>query len=1158
MPMSRSCINVIRLVLLTTLCGASFQGKTLHAQQETFADQFETPHNFLRDGVAASGWDGFLGAAERETADRIEVADGLLHLQSTRGRYQEAWNPLGPLIYKTVTTDFKATVQVADYESVSYNNGGIMARVASDSDAGRGEDWISVDYFPIYGGIYARMADNGRRSEKGSNGQGKNADRYLQMERKGNLFFLRHSADGVKWQELNGSPFQRNDLVNVPLQVGLFQATYSDQQGQVSYDDFSLELNAPVKQARLLAPQHRSVGLPPQLALQWIPGHNATHHDLYFGTSSDDVSAANPTSPRGVYLGRFSADVMQQNLEGLDDACVYHWRVDAVTPEGVQVGEVSRFTTYDRTLADFDSFDSSEELMTRWKVTGNGTISLETGRGERAGKSLGLTAIGRQVVETSFTFDQKQDWQSSTYNFRSLRLYLRTDSGAHLSKLWLACEDGDWGSKRAQVEYSGDLSDLADQWVRWDVDLRSFLRSNPSLRLDHINRLAIGIQGEGKLLVDDLSVEYQVSETDPSEQALSPSIQTAVWPRYIDPTRFVDPVPFDQVTVTGGIWRERMNVNREVSLPHVWGRCESSTKANGEDSRRLDNFAKAAGLMQGGFTGTFFNDSDVYKIIEGTANSLQNHPDPELEAYTDRVIDLIAGAQWDDGYLFTFYSLPERRPEARWSNVGSMHELYCAGHLIEAAIAYERATGKRKLLDVAIRFADLICDTFGPSGRGDAPGHQEIELALFRLYDATGEKRYLATARFFIDQRGKKDRLRRYGTYSQDHKRFVEQENGVGHSVRAGYLYCAATDIARLEHDEAYANALFRIWDNVTSRKMYLTGGLGQPGGPEGFAGDYELGNGCYAETCSGIAFAMWNHRLHLMTGESKYADLIERTFYNNMLSALSAEGDRHYYTNPLETGGRQRWPWPGHDCACCPSNLVRVISSIGGYAYSHREDVIRVNQYLDSRAEVTLGDNRILLTQQTRYPWDGDIRIEVNPDQDAEFEMKLRIPGWARNQPVPSNLYDYLESVNSSVSLSINDRPMPVEIREGYVSIRRVWKKEDVIHLMIPMPVRKVLAHPRATADKGLVAVERGPLVYCAEFKDNQRDASSWQLSDSAELKAEWNDDLLGGAVTLVEMEQDTDQQTGNLTLIPYYLYSNRGVGRMRVWLPRVSGEDQ
>ena len=386
----------------------------------------------------------------------------------------------------------------------------------------------------------------------------------------------------------------------------------------------------------------------------------------------------------------------------------------------------------------------------------------------------------------------------------------------------------------------------------------------------------------------------------------------------------------------------------------------------------------------------------------------------------------------------------------------------------------------------------------------------------------------------------------------------MEQENGVGHSVRAGYLYCAATDIARLEHDEAYANALFRIWDNVTSRKMYLTGGLGQPGGPEGFAGDYELGNGCYAETCSGIAFAMWNHRLHLLTGESKYADLIERTFYNNMLSALSAEGDRHYYTNPLETGGRQRWPGPGHDCACCPSNLVRVISSIGGYAYSHREDVIRVNQYLDSRAEVTLGDHRILLTQQTRYPWDGDIRIEVNPDQDAEFEMKLRIPGWARNQPVPSNLYDYLDSVNSSVSLSINDRPMPVEIREGYVSIRRVWKKEDVIHLMIPMPVRKVLAHPRATADKGLVAVERGPLVYCAEFKDNQRDASSWQLSDSAELKAEWNDDLLGGAVTLVEMEQDTDQQTGNLTLIPYYLYSNRGVGRMRVWLPRVSGEDQ
>jgi DUF1680 family protein len=265
-----------------------------------------------------------------------------------------------------------------------------------------------------------------------------------------------------------------------------------------------------------------------------------------------------------------------------------------------------------------------------------------------------------------------------------------------------------------------------------------------------------------------------------------------------------------------------------------------------------------------------------------------------------------------------------------------MHELYCAGHLFEAAVAYHKATGKRKLLDVAIKFADLICDTFAPGKKATAPGHQEIELALMKLHQATGNRRYLETAKFFVDQRGHSERQRHYGTYSQDHIPFVKQEKGVGHSVRAGYLYCAATDIAAQDLDKAYANTLFRLWDNIVGTKTYITGGIGQPGGPEGFANDYELGNSCYAETCSGIAFAMWNHRLHQMTGESKYADLVERTFLNNMLSSLSAEGDKHYYTNPLTTNGRERWEWPGHDCACCPSNLVRVISSISGYTYSH------------------------------------------------------------------------------------------------------------------------------------------------------------------------------------------------------------------------------
>ncbi len=1126
----------------------------LYAQLTKFSDSFENSHDFLIDGVAETSWDGFLGSGESETADRIEIADGTLRLQSTNGRYQEAWNPLGPLLYKNVTTDFKATVRIADYQSLSYNNGGIMARVANDLDAGKGEDWISVDYFPIHGGIYARMADNGRRAEKGSNGQGSNADRFLQMERKGNLFFLRHSNDGKSWQDLNGSPFERSDLVNVPLQVGLFQATYSNQQGQVSFDDFSLELNAPVKQARVVAPQDQKVGLPPKVALKWIPGHQATHHDLYFGSSRKQVSQANPESPGGVYQGRFANDVMQQQVDRLDDGRVFYWRVDAVASEQVAVGKVWSFTVYDRSLENFDSFASGEALRAKWQVVGDAAMELDRGRGSDASKSLGLAVGDRGEVQATIKFEQPQDWLSSTYNFRFLRLYLRADTASQLSNIWLACEDREWGRQRAEIDYPGNLSALSEKWVRWDVDLRLLLKSNPTLRLDHIRSLTIGVQGNGKLLIDDLSVEYQANQYQMNDSPAASKSQQAAWPRYINPAQFVKPVRFDQVTVTAGIWRERMDVNRKVSLPHVWGRCESSTKANGEASRRLDNFAKAAGQMKGGFTGTFFNDSDVYKIIEGTANSLQNHPDPKLEAYTDRVIDLIAAAQWDDGYLFTFYSLPKHRPEARWSNVGSMHELYCAGHLIEAAIAYQQATGKRNLLEVAIRFADLICETFGPQGRKDAPGHQEIELALFRLFDVTGERRYLTTARFFIDQRGKTDRLRRYGTYSQDHQRFIEQESGVGHSVRAGYLYCAATDIAMREQDEAYANALFRIWDNITNRKTYLTGGIGQPGGPEGFAGDYELGNGCYAETCSGIAFAMWNHRLHLMTGESKYADLIERTFYNNMLSALSVEGDRHYYTNPLETGGRERWPWPGHDCACCPSNLVRVISSIGGYAYSQSENTIRVNQYLDSRAELLMGANTIVIKQETRYPWDGDIQITVVPEQSAEFEIKLRIPGWARNQPMPGNLYRYIDSPELPIKLDVNGSPVAVQIRDGYVAVRRQWKKNDVIRLVLPMRIRRVIAHPRATADKGRVAIERGPLVYCAEFKDNVSDAAQWKVADTTRLKAEWNDKLLGGAVTLVETSAVAGTPDVGLRLIPYYLYSNRGRGSMRVWLPRVT----
>ena len=1075
-------IAAIGMLSLSSICLDQTRASTTQDRRHTqgFSDDFRDDHDFLTHGVGDTGWDGFLGKGPRETADRIAIAKGKLFLQSTQGRYQEGWDPLGPLLYRTVTGDFKATVRVQDYQSISYNNCGIMARAGNLDQAGKGEDWISVDYFPIYGGIYARTADDNRRRENGNNGQGRSADKYLQLELVGNMFFLRHSADGLAWKEMSCSPIVRNDLINVPLQVGLFQATYSGNQGRVAFDDFHLETGDPVRTARLHSPQDGESGIPTLLSLSWIPGAGAKHHDVYFGTSLRTVKAADHSTTPGtsVYKGRQAVTEINYDVAGLEDGKTYYWRIDEVADDQIQRGTVWRFTVYDRRLTGFEGYGSKTELTSEWSPAGTATVTVSTTEPHAGQQSLQLDYDNTGApyhAQAKYSFAQNQDWMSSVYSFRALRVHFKGDPQNGPAALSLVFTDKDWGSSQTVVEYEGDPAQLRrSEWTRWDIDLQRLVASNPSFRLSQVKTMALTLGdarnatpgGSGTICFDDISLQYR-------EDA---------WPNYIKPERFVQAVPFDRVTVTGGLWRERMDVNRKVSLPHVWGKCEHFKKANGQDSRRLDNFRKAGGSMPGEFTGTYFNDSDVYKIIQGTAYSLQNHPDPELEAYTDDVIDAIAAAQWDDGYLYTFYSIPHK-PEARWTNIGSMHELYCAGHLFEGAVAYYKATGKRKLLDVALRFADLICATFGPGKKSNPPGHQEIELALIQLYQVTGKQRYLDTAKFFIDQRGHGEGRNLYGTYSQDHIPFVQQEKGVGHSVRAGYLYCAATDIALIQHDEAYGNALLRLWDNITNTKTYITGGIGQPGGPEGFANDYELGNSCYAETCSGIAFAMWNHRLHRMTGESKYLDIMERTFLNNMLSSLSQEGNKHYYTNPLMTNGRSRWEWPGHDCACCPSNLVRVISSISGYAYSHRNNTIHVNLYLRSQGTIPLPYNAVTLNQTTNYPWDGDVRISVDPEKRGKFAVRLRIPGWAQGLPVPGNLYKYIEAHHEPITLAVNGLPMDAAVDSGYVTIERTWQAGDKIHLILPMPVRRVIAHPQATADAGLVALERGPIVYCTEF---------------------------------------------------------------------------
>jgi DUF1680 family protein len=422
-------------------------------------------------------------------------------------------------------------------------------------------------------------------------------------------------------------------------------------------------------------------------------------------------------------------------------------------------------------------------------------------------------------------------------------------------------------------------------------------------------------------------------------------------------------VPFTDVTVGDEFWSPRMETNRKVTVPYDFKKCE--------ETGRIDNFAKAGGLMEGNFEGIYFNDSDLYKVIEGAAYSLKIHPDPELEKYVDGVIYKIAAAQWEDGYLYTFYSLPERQPEKRWTDVRNKHELYCAGHFFEAAVAYYQATGKRKILDVAIRLADYIDSVFGPDKKHDVPGHEEIEMGLVKLYRVTGDEKYLALAKFFLDERGQSDRRKIYGDYCQDHKPVIEQGAAVGHAVRAGYLYSGMADVAALTGDNGYVEALERIWRDVVSKKLYITGGVGARRGGESFGEDYELPNKtAYCETCAAIANAMWNHRMFLLGGDAKYIDVLERVIYNGFLSGISLSGDKFFYPNPLASDGDYgRSPW--FDCACCPVNIVRFVPSLPGYAYAQQGDVLYVNLFIGGSATVEMADNTVRLKQQTRYPWD-------------------------------------------------------------------------------------------------------------------------------------------------------------------------------------------
>ena len=621
----------------------------------------------------------------------------------------------------------------------------------------------------------------------------------------------------------------------------------------------------------------------------------------------------------------------------------------------------------------------------------------------------------------------------------------------------------------------------------------------------------------------------------------------------------IRPVGFNKVHIKDDFWTPRLETSRKITIPYCFQKCE--------ETGRIRNFEKAAGLMEGKHEGIYFNDSDVYKVMEGSAYSLQVHPDTMMRLYLDKVVKIMAGAQWEDGYLFTFYSIPERQPEKRWTNIQSIHEQYCVGHMYEGAVAHYQATGEKLFLNIATNNADLICKTFNANKRTDPPGHQEIEIGLCKLYRATGDEKYLDQAKFFLEQRGLKGNRGPngkgglYGTYSQDHIPVTEQTNAVGHSVRAAYLYTGMADVAALTGDTRFVKAIDAIWQDVAGTKLYITGGIGAAGGHEGFGSPYELPNmTAYCETCASIANILWNHRMFLMHGDAKYIDVLERVLYNAALSGISMKGDRFFYPNPLESIGQHgRSPWFG--CACCPSNVARFIPSVPGYAYAHKNNDVYVNLFISGDATIETTSNRVKLTQQTQYPWEGTVKIGVEPQESSKFAIYIRIPGWARNRAVPSNLYEFHKAYDEQAVLKVNGKHAKLYLEKGFVRIERKWKKGDAIVLNLPMPVRRIIAHPKIKADRDKVALQRGPIVFCLEWPDNDGKVLNLVIPDDAKLESKYRPNLLSGVTVITGRAQvakrtlDGDVVSAGekqFVAIPYYAWAHRDRGQMTVWPAR------
>ena len=642
----------------------------------------------------------------------------------------------------------------------------------------------------------------------------------------------------------------------------------------------------------------------------------------------------------------------------------------------------------------------------------------------------------------------------------------------------------------------------------------------------------------------------------------------------VPPLRGLKEVPNDKVELSGGFWGPRLKAGHDVTVPHAFDCLDKDG--------HVTNFDKAAGKIKGDPSGHSAFDSDLYKALEGAMYCLENRDDDLLRKRSEGIIDHILAAQQKDGFLITYFIL--RDSDKRWDDMRIMHQLYNAGHFFEMAVEHYRLTGQTRVLDAARRFADNIDGVFGPGKRYDVPGHEEVELALVKLYRATGERRYLELSRFFLDERGyahgterkpfdpntavmapipegltgqdkvretRRARNRVRNGRMQDHKPLIEQD-AIGHAVRAGYVYAAMADIARFMDAPQYQRAAEHIWQDVVRRKMYITGGIGTAQyGDEGFGDPYLLPNRTYCESCANIANVLWQHRMNLLTGQAKYADVMELALYNGAISGISLSGDAFFYQNPLASKGGQRSSWIG--LSCCPTNLARIIPQVGGLACAVAKRRAYVNLYAAGEASLRLDDGPALkLAQRTEYPWSGLVRLTVTPEKPAEFELCLRIPGWALGRPVPGDLYRFTDAAAAPAALKVNGKPADAAAADdGYVHLKRRWQAGDVVDLDLPMPIRRVLAHENVKDDLGKVALMRGPVVYCLETVDQpDQDVFGLALPREARLTAEHRADLLGGVTVIRGQVPSGGGGPVTMTAVPYYAWANRDKGAMTVWI--------